>query len=174
MHDKPASADPNGETPGVRDADPASQRVPEPDAGDYTDLGEYQQEYERWALAEFARRGRSGEPAVLAWIREQAERKAACAADWQRQARQREAEREIWRVTVGEPTWRRWEEVRAWAVRHAEMGLPVVRLWGLDEHGMCACTNARWAQRPKPSCAAPGKHPASGYQEAASCDPAEV
>ena len=119
-------------------------------------------------------RGRSGEPGALEKIRKLAEQYAAFVTDERRRARQREAELETWKVTVGEKTWRRWEEVRAAAVRYAEMGLRVVPLWGLDEAGMCACTNARWAQHPEASCTAAGKHPAKGYQEAASCDPARV
>jgi P4 family phage/plasmid primase-like protien len=153
---------------------PAGDREPEPSAWDYADLAEYRRDYERWALAELARQGRSGEPGALEKIRKLAGQYAAFVTDERRRARQREAELETWKVTVGEKTWRRWEEARAEAVRYAEMGLPVVPLWGLDEAGLCACTNARWAQHPKASCTAPAKHPAKGYQEAASCDPAQV
>jgi Bifunctional DNA primase/polymerase, N-terminal len=153
---------------------PAGDPEPEPDAWDYADLAEYRRDYERCALAELARQGRSGEPGALGRIRKLAEQHAAFVADEQRRARQREAELETWKVTVGEKIWRRWEETRAEAVRYAEMGLPVVQLWGLDEAGLCACTNARWAQHPKASCTAAGKHPGKGYQEAASCDPARV
>ena len=153
---------------------PAGDPEPEPSAWDYADLAEYRRDFEQWALAKLARQGRSGEPGALGKIRKLAGQHAAFVTDERRRARQREAELETWKVTVGEPTWRRWEEVRAAAVRDAEMGLPVVPLWGLDEAGMCACTNARWAQYPKASCTAAGKHPAKGYQEAASCDPARV
>ena len=153
---------------------PAGHPEPEPDAWDYADLAEYRRDFEQWALAKLARQGRSGEPDALGKIRKLAEQNAAYAADERRRARQREDELETWKVTVGEKTWRRWEEARAAAVRDAEMGLRVVPLGGLDEAGMCACTNARWAQHPKASCTAAGKHPGKGYQEAASCDPARV
>ena len=129
----------------VRGSDAASDPGPEPSAWDYADLGEYRQGYERWALAELARQGRSGEPGALGKIRVVAAQKAAFAADEQR----REGEYETWKVTVGEPTWRRWEEIRAAADKYARMGLPVMELWGLDEDGMCSCTNARWAQGSK-------------------------
>ena len=50
----------------------------------------------------------TGSDETLEKIRKLAGQNAAYAADERRRARQREDELQIWKVTVGEKTWRRW------------------------------------------------------------------
>ena len=91
--------DPEGiEGEGVQAGDPE----PEPSAWDYADLAEYRRDFEQWALGKHARQGRSGEPGAREKIRKLAEQNAAFVTDERRRARQREAELETWKVTVGE------------------------------------------------------------------------
>jgi putative DNA primase/helicase len=98
-----------------------------------------------------------------AWIARQQEE---LAADERRAA----GEVEAWRVTYMDAA-RQWDERAAAARRCAELGLPVIRLPGLDYQSVCVCTNSRWMQRPRESCPAPGRHPDYGYRAVAESDP---